>query len=125
MTVQQIHEIQIDALSDLAQLRKVTRQLMQNLQASVQEQSRVSWLTDFIGRQVLLYSEYHLITLQVVIDVQANLSGLQIECKGSWLHSQGRFYASHLFIPSLSKRDTVRYVDGGSPKLTITAWVYP
>lgn len=119
-------EIRLDGIKDIAQLRKITRELMQDIHAPIQEQSRVSWLTDFIGRQILLYGDTRSLLLEKIHSEDEELYGLLIKCHGQWLRTAGYYYERHLMIPNLAHSDVVKYIeDEKQPILTIISWVFP
>src|SRR5687767_2510326 len=113
--------IRIDTQNDIVQLRNVVRRMMQQLQAPVYDQSRVSWMVDYVGRQILMFARTKPVKL-VPVEEQGRV-GLKMVCEGSWLRPMGYFYSRHLLIPHMADSDTVQYIDGTHPELTIISWI--
>lgn len=117
-------EIMVRTQDDLAQLRKVAREILQRLEAPLREQSRISWMIDHFGRQILLFNKGSSIYLTSVEDpTHSHQKGLQMRCEGAWLRSMGNMYKHRLMIPNLHPQDGVKFVDGPDPMLMVTAWL--
>jgi hypothetical protein len=113
----------IDNSNDIAESRKAARDLLIELRAPISEQSRLSWLVDHLGRQILLYGGHNDLILSSVLSQDGERNGFQINCGGAWLRPLGRLYQSHLVSPSLTYRDIVTYNEGHDPTLTIITWI--
>jgi hypothetical protein len=113
--------IPLTSQNDLVQLRNLVRRMMQQLEAPIKDQSRVSWMVDYMGRQVLMFSRGTPVQLSAINE--RGCMGLKVICQGAWLRPLGYFYSRHLLIPHLAKSDTVQYMDGINPKLTIISWI--
>lgn len=115
-------ELQICAYDDIVTLRRDTRNLMRSINASLPAQAHVSWLTDFIARQMLATGGQG--SRMAIEDVEKNgRRGIRIYCQGDWLKGIGPFYQMHI-IPALSRKDEVLFNnDTSSPEMSIISWV--
>ena len=105
---------------NLADLRQLTRQILHELQAALSDQARVSWISDYIARQMLDFHGHGVITLTPVEEEYRR--GLQISCEGDWLYSVGHAYEINL-ARVISDLDTIDLVGGAVPRLTVTSWL--
>jgi hypothetical protein len=112
--------IKIQNQTDLVITRQQTRNFLQNLQATTQEQARISWLTHNIARHILLLNRQGELILRK--NTRQDDIGIQVICEGKWLLGIGSFYERQK-IAIMEKSDEVVFREGETPYLEITIWL--
>jgi hypothetical protein len=107
---------------DVVNLRRETRNLMRSINASLPVQAHISWLTDYIARQMLNAGGKGSLLAINTIELNGRF-GIKIVCEGNWLKDIGPFYQRHL-IPALSRKDEVSFSNNSQhPQMSIVSWV--
>jgi len=107
---------------DIVNLRRETRNLMRSINASLPAQAHISWLTDYIARQMLVTGGKGSLMMVDTVE-QEGRCGIKIVCEGEWLKGIGPFYQMHL-IPALSRKDEVSFSNNSQhPQMSIVSWV--
>ena len=115
-----LEQVWIESGEDVGRLRTVTRRVLNDLDAELPDQARISWLANYLGRQIMQLNGTGSISLNVA--EREDGQGLVISCEGAWLRGVGHLYKMHM-IPSMSKQDEVDFDSGRYPRLTITTWL--